>query len=283
MRSRAMSSQRCRCGSPGMSSFTFWSVRWMSSGSPDSAAQRNGPTPRQNSGRTYAARSRGTRRHPARLRRARPGGCCCRSRTPGCRASGTRAWPRRAWPSNGVRRLDRARIALAQAVPLLERPAGRQVAVHGIVRRRLVGDGIGSHAAAQQLRQHLGRVAEQAHGDGLAIARCPFDQRQCLVERAGAHVEVARVEPLLDALRAALDRQHRGAGHRRGEWLRAAHAAETGGEDPASGEIAAVVLAAHFDERLIRALHDALAADVDPRAGRHLPYIIRPLRSSSWK
>jgi hypothetical protein len=36
----------------GMSSFTFASVRWMSSGSPDRAAQRNGPTPRQNSGRT---------------------------------------------------------------------------------------------------------------------------------------------------------------------------------------------------------------------------------------
>ena len=35
-------------------------------------------------------------------------------------------------------------------------------------------------------------------------------------------------------------------------------------------QIAAVVLAAGFGERLVGALHDALAADVDPRAGRHL-------------
>ena len=34
---------------------------------------------------------------------------------------------------------------------------------------------------------------------------------------------------------------------------------------------AAVVLAARLDEGLVRALHDALAADVDPRAGGHLP------------
>ena len=51
------SPSRCRSPSPtqqmraGSSSRTLASVRKMSSGSPDSAAQRNGPTPRQNSGR----------------------------------------------------------------------------------------------------------------------------------------------------------------------------------------------------------------------------------------
>ena len=40
------------CASSGMSSLTFASVFAMSSGSPLSATQRNGPTPRQNSGRT---------------------------------------------------------------------------------------------------------------------------------------------------------------------------------------------------------------------------------------
>ena len=64
--------------------------------------------------------------------------------------------------------------------------------------------------------------------------------------------------------------EQRGAGHRRGQRLRAAHAAEAGGQDPPAGEVAAVVLAAHLDEGLVGALHDALAADVDPRAGRHL-------------
>ena len=36
------------------------------------------------------------------------------------------------------------------------------------------------------------------------------------------------------------------------------------------GQVAAEVLAAGLDEGLVGALHDALAADVDPRAGRHL-------------
>ena len=96
-------------------------------------------------------------------------------------------------------------------------------------------------------------------------------QRQRLVERVGAHVEVARVESLLDALGPAFDGQHRRTRHGGRERLCTAHAAEPGGEDPAPAEVAAVVLASHLDEGLVGALHDALAADVDPRAGRHLP------------
>ena len=68
----------------------------------------------------------------------------------------------------------------------------------------------------------------------------------------------------------AFDREHRRARHRRGERLCAAHAAESGREDPLVGEHAAVVLAPRFGERLVRPLHDSLTADVDPRAGRHL-------------
>ena len=68
----------------------------------------------------------------------------------------------------------------------------------------------------------------------------------------------------------ALDREHRRAGHRRRERLRAAHAAEPAGQDPLVGELAAVVLPPRFGEGLVGALHDALAADVDPRARRHL-------------
>ena len=54
LRSRAMFSQLCRCASSGISSLTFSSVRRMSSGLPDSATQRNGPLPRQKSGRIHA-------------------------------------------------------------------------------------------------------------------------------------------------------------------------------------------------------------------------------------
>ncbi len=43
------------------------------------------------------------------------------------------------------------------------------------------------------------------------------------------------------------------------------------------GEVAAIVLAAHLDEGLVGALHDALRADVDPGAGRHLAVHHQPL------
>ena len=54
IRSCAPSSQRCSLTLSGNSSRIAASVAAMSSGLPDSAAQRNGPMPRQNSGRTYA-------------------------------------------------------------------------------------------------------------------------------------------------------------------------------------------------------------------------------------
>ena len=52
--------------------------------------------------------------------------------------------------------------------------------------------------------------------------------------------------------------RQRGAGHGRGQRLRAAHAAEARGQDPAAREVAAIVLAADLDEGLVGALHDAL-------------------------
>ena len=42
---------RCRCSLSGNSDSTALSVAWMSAGSPDSAAHRNGPFPSANSGR----------------------------------------------------------------------------------------------------------------------------------------------------------------------------------------------------------------------------------------
>ena len=65
--------------------------------------------------------------------------------------------------------------------------------------------------------------------------------------------------------------EHRSPGHRCRQRLCAAHTAEPCGQDPAPGEIAFVVLATHLDEGLVRALDDALAANIDPGTGRHLP------------
>ena len=55
-----------------------------------------------------------------------------------------------------------------------------------------------------------------------------------------------------------------------GERLRATHAAQPGSDDEAPCERAAEVARRHGAKRLVRALHDALRADVDPRAGGHL-------------
>jgi hypothetical protein len=143
------------------------------------------------------------------------------------------------------------------------------------VRRGLVGDGVGPPGgilggAPGDLREELGGVAEQPDRDRLAaLMRLP-DDVQRLVERVGAAVEIAGAQPPLDAARLAFDGQHRGAGHGRGERLGAAHAAEAAGQDPAALEVAAIVPPADLDEGLVGALHDALAADIDPGAGGHL-------------
>ena len=101
-------------------------------------------------------------------------------------------------------------------------------------------------------------------------ARVARDARERVVEVARLLVEVARAQAKVDAALLALDVSEHGAGEGRRERLRAAHAAEPGGEDPAAREVAAVVLAARLDEGLVGALDDALAADVDPRARGHL-------------
>ena len=53
----------------------------------------------------------------------------------------------------------------------------------------------------------------------------------------------------------------------RGQGLRTGHTTETGGDDPAAAEIAAMMLAG-LDEGFVGALHDAFGPDVDPRARR---------------
>jgi hypothetical protein len=135
------------------------------------------------------------------------------------------------------------------------------------VRRSLVGNRIGANAAADHFGQDLGAVAEQADAGRLG---CVLDDLKRLVDAGRAMVEVAGLEPLLDPAFLDLDRNAVSAGHHRGERLGAAHATEPPGQNPLALEVAAIMLAAHLGEGLVGALDDALAADVDPAAGRHL-------------
>src|ERR1051325_4090813 len=65
------------------------------------------------------------------------------------------------------RTLDvRARVAAPQLFRLFEREARGDVSVQGVVRARLVGDGVNLHAASNYLGQDFGAVADESHGDG---------------------------------------------------------------------------------------------------------------------
>jgi len=141
-------------------------LRWMSSGSPDSAASGTADAAK-NSGRTYRrheARERERRLHA--FRPARSCGCCCVVEHPECRASGTRACLDVAWPSSGVRPLDRRGSLSRRAshCSSVQPSAGSRST--GSCADGLVGDGIGAHAAAASTLAAPRRVADQTHGDG---------------------------------------------------------------------------------------------------------------------
>ena len=123
-------------------------------------------------------------------------------------------------------------------------------------------------------RQDLGGIAEQADAGRLGRGA---DDLQRLVDARRAPVEVAGLQPLLDAAFLHLDGDAVRPGHHGRERLRAAHSAESGGQDPAALEVAAIMLAPHLGEGLVRALDDALRADVDPAAGGHLAVHHEPL------
>ncbi|MNX77150.1 hypothetical protein D3C86_1086760 [compost metagenome] len=138
------------------------------------------------------------------------------------------------------------------------------------MRAGLVRDHVGAHIAAHEFRQDLGGIAAQRHGDRPAFPRVSGDARQRIVEVARLFIDVARAQTEVDAALLAFDVQRARAGQGGGQRLRAPHAAQAGRQHPAARQPAVVVLAAGLDEGLVGALHDALAADVDPAARRHL-------------
>ena len=169
------------------------------------------------------------------------------------------------------------RVALPPLLPLLQRPSRRQVAVERVVRAGLVGHHVRPHSAAHQLRQQLRRIAQEPYRQRLPLLAGALDHRQRLVEVASLRIEIPGPQPHLDPRRLALDRQHRGPGHGPRQRLRPAHAAQPGGQDPPTPEIAAIMPPPDLDEGLVGALHDPLAADIDPGSGRHLAVHHEPL------
>ena len=135
---------------------------------------------------------------------------------------------------------------------------------------RLVGDDVDRHAAAEQLGEDLGGVADDADRPGAALVLGAQRLLDGVVEAVGDLVEVAVLDPAVQAGRVDVDDEADALVQRDGERLRAAHAAAAAGQGERAGERAAEALLGDGGEGLVGALDDALGADVDPRAGGHL-------------
>ena len=195
MRSRAMSSQLCRCWSSGISSFTLASVlidvlRIAGKRRPaeraDAAAEQRADIGRHKARKIEGVLEPLILRHLADVvavverRHAHLVKCEHRAHVIDHRAL------------RGF--FDRLGIALALRLPLAKRPARRQIAVDRIMRRGLIGDDIGPHAAARPApeisRPHCrARRPRPASGRGSARSMTTSASSRsfaCHVEIAGA-------------------------------------------------------------------------------------------------
>ncbi len=174
----------------------------------------------------------------------------------------------------GHRRVRPPDVLAGVLFPQRERVGVRQavgnITVELVVGRGLVGQDIRRDAAPHELGQDIGGVAQQGDREGLPFLHGRVGQAQGLVEVVGHRVDVARLEPALDPVRIDLDHDGHAVVHGHGQRLGPAHAAEPGRQRQLALERAAEMFPAHGRERLVRALQDALRADIDPAAGRHL-------------
>src|SRR5579864_4334291 len=91
-----------------------------------------------------------------------------------------------------------------------------------------------------------------------------------VVEIARDAIAITTLDAAPDALRIGFDAQKSRAIHGGGKWLRATHAAHAAGDDQPARQRSAKVPARSGSESFVRALQNALRADVDPASGGHL-------------
>ena len=127
-----------------------------------------------------------------------------------------------------------------------------------------------TRAATHELGKEVRRVPDEPDREGRSLLHRLLGPAQCLVERGGRLVEIARLEPPLHARGIHFDREADALVHRDRQRLRAAHAAEPRRERPAPAQGLAAEAPRRGREGLVRSLENPLRADVDPRPGRHL-------------
>jgi hypothetical protein len=133
-----------------------------------------------------------------------------------------------------------------------------------VVGARLVGHDIRVEALPEQLGQHLGGVRAQAYAERPALPLRAAAALDRVGQVVGLLVEVAGLEPPADAVAVHLDAQSDALVHRHRERLSAAHPAEAGRERDRARQRALEAPPCDLREALVGALHDPLAADVDP-------------------
>ena len=140
--------------------------------------------------------------------------------------------------------------------------------------RGLVCDDVRPQAALlrtlDQFGQEFGCIATDGNGHGLFALGVMGNPLQRLVQIGCLFVHVACAQPEVDAGLLALNVERASARKSGGQGLCTPHAAQAGGQNPATRQVAMEVLATRFHKGFVGALDDALAANVNPAASRHL-------------
>src|SRR6202140_1333038 len=138
------------------------------------------------------------------------------------------------------------------------------------MRARLVGNNIWNDTALDDFGQDIRTGADEPDRNRLPILARAVDHRERFIQRPNERVEVTALQSLLDPHWIHFNPKKERAVHGGGEGLRAAHSAESAGDNEFSFERSAEMFAAGRGKSLERSLHNSLAADVNPGAGGHL-------------
>ena len=156
-------------------------------------------------------------------------------------------------------------------------PRGAIPAVVGVVAGGLVAEQVDGERTRNRRLQQIHDVAVVGNRDALARRSCLLRAGEDLVQIARRQIDPALVESGLDAGVVHLRKHADRARDERGLGLRAAHAAEAGGDEDFALEVAlarhAEIFAPDAKNRVKRAVDDPLRADVHPAAGGHLPIV----------
>ena len=137
--------------------------------------------------------------------------------------------------------------------------------------RRLVGDDVDRFVVVHERLEKLDGVGFDSDRLGHAVALGQPGQPDGIVDVRGDHVEVARLDPPVQAGGVDVGADDDPAIHGHGQRLGPAHTADAGRQRQGPGQGSAETLGGDRREGLVGALQDALGADVDPRSGCHLP------------